>query len=50
MCRLYNQPTDAAGNGLYYKGWMDCARKTIGKEGLVGLWKVSCVSTLHLTA
>ncbi|TFJ86196.1 hypothetical protein NSK_002404 [Nannochloropsis salina CCMP1776] len=38
--RLYNQPTDARGRGLYYRGFWDCFRKVIQTEGFLhGMYK-----------
>ena len=37
--RLYNQPVDARGKGLTYRGFLDCLYKTITKEGFFGLYK-----------
>nr|XP_005999879.1 PREDICTED: solute carrier family 25 member 35 [Latimeria chalumnae] len=37
--RLYNQPVDYKGQGLLYKGFVDCFTRTARKEGLFGLYK-----------
>lgn len=37
--RLYNQGTNANGQGIYYSGVIDCFAKTIKTEGLRGLYK-----------
>ncbi|XP_044277359.1 solute carrier family 25 member 35 isoform X2 [Varanus komodoensis] len=37
--RLYNQPVDAAGQGLLYKGLLDCLAKIIRSEGVLGIYK-----------
>lgn len=37
--RVMNQPTDLHGNGLLYKGAIDCLQQTIGKEGFFALYK-----------
>jgi len=37
--RLQTQPTPAPGQSVQYAGLMDCARKTIAKEGFLGLYK-----------
>uniref|UniRef100_A0A7M5ECL1 Mitochondrial uncoupling protein n=2 Tax=Anopheles funestus TaxID=62324 RepID=A0A7M5ECL1_ANOFN len=37
--RIMNQPTDASGRGLLYKGSIDCLQQTIGKEGFFALYK-----------
>ncbi|XP_050083039.1 mitochondrial uncoupling protein 4-like isoform X1 [Anopheles aquasalis] len=37
--RVMNQPTDASGKGLLYKGSIDCLQQTIGKEGFFALYK-----------
>jgi solute carrier family 25 protein 34/35 len=37
--RLYNQATDAHGNGILYRGIADCFAKTYKSEGFVGLYK-----------
>ncbi|XP_065340668.1 mitochondrial uncoupling protein 4 [Cloeon dipterum] len=37
--RIMNQPTDAKGNGLLYKGSIDCLMKTVQNEGMFALYK-----------
>ena len=37
--RLYNQGTNAKGQGMYYKGVSDCFIKIYAKEGLWGFYK-----------
>ncbi|MBN3310668.1 S2535 protein, partial [Amia calva] len=37
--RLYNQPVDARGQGVLYRGLADCFSKTLRSEGLTGLYK-----------
>ncbi|KAF0742537.1 hypothetical protein Ae201684_002628 [Aphanomyces euteiches] len=37
--RLYNQPLDAHGRGLHYRGFGGCFRKTWATEGMRGLFK-----------
>jgi len=37
--RMMNQPTDERGVGTVYKNSMDCLKKTIQGEGLLGLYK-----------
>ncbi len=38
--RLYNQPTDAQGKGVYYRGFTDCFRKVVQAEGFFhGMYK-----------
>eukprot|EP00038_Savillea_parva_P022567 m.37936 g.37936 ORF g.37936 m.37936 type:complete len:310 (+) comp5600_c0_seq2:27-956(+) len=37
--RLMNQPCDASGRGLVYKGMVDCAVQTMRKEGVLGIYK-----------
>ena len=37
--RMMNQKVDAAGVGLDYRGPLDCARKTMAKEGSMALWR-----------
>ncbi|RZC42729.1 solute carrier family 25 member 35 [Asbolus verrucosus] len=37
--RLYNQPTDAQGRGVLYRGIGDCFVKTCKSEGFFGLYK-----------
>ncbi|KAG9416710.1 hypothetical protein AC1031_001091 [Aphanomyces cochlioides] len=37
--RLYNQPLDAHGRGMHYRGFGDCFRKTWATEGMRGLFK-----------
>ncbi|XP_038642974.1 solute carrier family 25 member 35 isoform X1 [Scyliorhinus canicula] len=37
--RLYNQPVDHQGKGVFYRGYLDCFTKTVRKEGLHGLYK-----------
>lgn len=38
--RLYNQPTDARGKGIYYRGFFDCFSKVVEKEGFFhGMYK-----------
>lgn len=37
--RIMNQPTDANGRGLLYKGSIDCLQQTIGKEGFFAMYK-----------
>uniref|UniRef100_A0ACB8EX26 Uncharacterized protein n=2 Tax=Sphaerodactylus townsendi TaxID=933632 RepID=A0ACB8EX26_9SAUR len=37
--RLYNQPVGPEGQGLMYKGLLDCLAKIIRKEGFLGIYK-----------
>lgn len=37
--RLYNQPVDVQGKGLFYRGFWDCFTKIGEKEGLHGFYK-----------
>lgn len=37
--RLQTQPTPAAGQTAMYSGTFDCAKKTVAKEGFLGLYK-----------
>ncbi|XP_017099339.2 mitochondrial uncoupling protein 4 [Drosophila bipectinata] len=37
--RIMNQPTDAWGRGLHYKGSLDCISKLVKQEGLMALYK-----------
>ncbi|XP_015275914.1 PREDICTED: solute carrier family 25 member 35 [Gekko japonicus] len=37
--RLYNQPVGPEGQGLMYKGLLDCLAKIIRTEGLLGIYK-----------
>eukprot|EP01112_Ceratiomyxa_fruticulosa_P005574 TRINITY_DN1625_c0_g1_i1.p1 TRINITY_DN1625_c0_g1~~TRINITY_DN1625_c0_g1_i1.p1 ORF type:complete len:315 (-),score=32.27 TRINITY_DN1625_c0_g1_i1:65-1009(-) len=37
--RMYNQKVGAKGEGLYYKGMMDCVIKTVRSEGFFALYK-----------
>ncbi|XP_034124107.1 mitochondrial uncoupling protein 4 isoform X2 [Drosophila guanche] len=37
--RIMNQPTDNKGNGLLYRGSVDCLRQTVAKEGFPALYK-----------
>ena len=37
--RMMNQPMDANGKGLLYKGSLDCLKKTLKNEGFFGLYK-----------
>ncbi|KAK6466534.1 solute carrier family 25 member 35-like [Huso huso] len=37
--RLYNQSVDSRGQGLLYRGFVDCFMKTVRKESLLGLYK-----------
>merc|ERR1719507_2565911 len=37
--RVMNQPMDANGKGLLYKGSLDCLKKTLKNEGFFGLYK-----------
>jgi len=38
--RLYNQPTDGQGKGIYYRGFVDCFSKVVEKEGFFhGMYK-----------
>lgn len=37
--RVMNQPTNSAGEGLYYKGSIDCLRKLLNEEGFFNLYK-----------
>ncbi|KAM6163328.1 solute carrier family 25 member 35 isoform 2-T2 [Rhynchocyon petersi] len=37
--RLYNQPTDARGKGLMYRGILDALLQTARTEGIVGMYK-----------
>ena len=37
--RLYNQGTNASGQGLIYSGVIDCFIKTVKSEGFKGLYK-----------
>ena len=38
--RLYNQPTDGRGRGIYYRGFVDCFSKVVEKEGFFhGMYK-----------
>ncbi|XP_057572329.1 solute carrier family 25 member 35 isoform X3 [Hippopotamus amphibius kiboko] len=37
--RLYNQPTDAQGKGLMYRGWLDALLQTVRTEGIFGMYK-----------
>ncbi|KDO20065.1 hypothetical protein SPRG_21388 [Saprolegnia parasitica CBS 223.65] len=46
--RLYNQPLDATGKGLLYDGPIDCAQKTLAKEGIKGAFKGWTVQYLRL--
>jgi hypothetical protein len=36
-CR--NQPVDAAGRGLRYRGMLDCLSQSVRAEGVLALWK-----------
>jgi hypothetical protein len=38
--RIMNQPVDAGGQGILYKGLLDCAAKSVRAEGLLSLYKV----------
>ncbi|XP_078284279.1 solute carrier family 25 member 35 [Rhinoraja longicauda] len=46
--RLYNQPVDQRGKGLFYRGNLDCFAKTVRKEGLSGLYKGTGASYFRL--
>ncbi|GAB5032983.1 solute carrier family 25 member 35 [Nannochloropsis oceanica] len=38
--RLYNQPTDERGRGIYYRGFVDCFTRVVEKEGFFhGMYK-----------
>ena len=37
--RVMNQPMDANGKGLLYRGSIDCLNKTLKNEGFFGLYK-----------
>eukprot|EP00074_Homo_sapiens_P100568 XP_016880123.1 solute carrier family 25 member 35 isoform X4 [Homo sapiens] len=37
--RLYNQPTDAQGKGLMYRGILDALLQTARTEGIFGMYK-----------
>ncbi|EDW61901.1 solute carrier family 25 member 35 [Drosophila virilis] len=37
--RMYNQGIDAQGQGLKYKGWLDCCIKILRTEGIYGMYK-----------
>ncbi|KAH8298127.1 hypothetical protein KR018_007100 [Drosophila ironensis] len=37
--RIMNQPTDAFGRGLLYKGSLDCLSKLLKQEGLLAMYK-----------
>lgn len=37
--RIMNQPTDKFGNGVLYKGSLDCLQQTVAKEGFFALYK-----------
>ncbi|EDV31940.1 uncharacterized protein Dana_GF15592 [Drosophila ananassae] len=37
--RIMNQPTDAWGRGLHYKGALDCLSKLLKQEGLMAMYK-----------
>ncbi|KAH8291251.1 hypothetical protein KR054_010047 [Drosophila jambulina] len=37
--RMYNQPVDANGRGLVYRGLVDCFLKILRKEGVHGMYK-----------
>ncbi|XP_037869155.1 solute carrier family 25 member 35 isoform X1 [Bombyx mori] len=39
MTRLYNQNVDASGNGVLYKGIIDCAQKITKTEGIPAFYK-----------
>lgn len=39
LTRLYNQPLNEHGKGLYYSGVLDCMWKIIKTEGPMGLYK-----------
>ncbi|XP_032870564.1 solute carrier family 25 member 35-like [Amblyraja radiata] len=46
--RLYNQPVDQQGKGLFYRSNLDCFAKTVRKEGLSGLYKGTGASYFRL--
>ncbi|XP_072904838.1 solute carrier family 25 member 35 [Hemitrygon akajei] len=46
--RLYNQPVDQQGKGLFYTGNLDCFAKTLRKEGFAGLYKGTGASFFRL--
>ncbi|XP_069776244.1 solute carrier family 25 member 35 isoform X2 [Narcine bancroftii] len=46
--RLYNQPVDRQGKGLFYAGNLDCFTKTARKEGLSSLYKGTGASYFRL--
>ncbi|XP_078389924.1 solute carrier family 25 member 35 isoform X2 [Cetorhinus maximus] len=46
--RLYNQPVDQEGKGVFYRGFLDCFAKTMRKEGLHGLYKGTGASYFRL--
>ncbi|XP_051900652.1 solute carrier family 25 member 35 isoform X2 [Pristis pectinata] len=46
--RLYNQPVDQRGKGLFYTGNLDCFAKTVRKEGFAGLYKGTGASYFRL--
>ncbi|XP_017019813.1 solute carrier family 25 member 35 [Drosophila kikkawai] len=51
--RMYNQPVDANGRGLVYRGLLDCFIKILRKEGLHGMykgfWPIYFRSAPHIT-
>ncbi|XP_078057035.1 solute carrier family 25 member 35 [Mustelus asterias] len=46
--RLYNQPVNNAGKGVFYQGYVDCIAKTMRKEGLHGFYKGTGASYFRL--
>lgn len=37
--RIFNQPVDAHGKGIYYSGVFDCLSKTLKNEGFATLYR-----------
>uniref|UniRef100_UPI00398F639D solute carrier family 25 member 35 n=1 Tax=Pristiophorus japonicus TaxID=55135 RepID=UPI00398F639D len=46
--RLYNQPVDKKGKGIFYAGYLDCFAKTMQKESFLGLYKGTGASYFRL--
>ncbi|XP_072349310.1 solute carrier family 25 member 35 [Scyliorhinus torazame] len=46
--RLYNQPVDHQGKGVFYRGYLDCFAMIVRKEGLRGLYKGTGASYFRL--